>query len=430
MFIWSFLNVFSVIFVYLTIREITKKREIAFISALLVGVNTFILEWARSFLDDAFDPVLASLALFLYFLWSRTKNNFYLYSIAFTLGIAINHHANSIYFAFPFTIWLLYQTYKKNIKVKTFLLSTLIFLIVMFPYLNYLTRINIDEISSFLRGKYVDYNLEFKGFYLPNLLTTSIFPRILFDVLIPLSGDYWYFILVPAIFIAPIFSIILLKKIDNDLKFLIYLTYAILLLYIFSPMPVVNNGSFTALFVSFTCLLGKLLSAQKMLVKIIILSVFLILFLTNIPESYSRINFNRYQRLKDVWSTNINKLVIEGISYSSLQYTPTFDPFSKIKKIEVFECREDGIYSVKQEDIRSYNYYGNNTSRYDPDFFKNVFLTKKDIVVFGSECVGYSRRFGLLNTTQWYGFNNSYTRLNLPIELIDEVYGISIFKVV
>ena len=395
---------------------------------------------------DVLDAVFPAMVLYFYFKWTKTKKNIYLFLIFFILAIAINNHAATIYFVVSTQIWFFYLLFKKVIKFKTYLIAFLIFLITMFPYFNALILSNVltaktpqdiysafsfsyEQSLGFLRSKYsAESILEFSEPYLVNFFNPELFIVKLSELLIPFEFyNLSYFAVVILILIIPIDLFFRIKNRDEDIKFLIYQTYAVLLIAFFSIVPITGPTYFFGFFVAFVCLLAKELTVKNRVTQVAIIAIFIILFLTNVASSISRINMKSYEQLEQVWPKNVTRLIVDGVVYESLKYVSNFKPLN-VEDLRIFECRHDGIYSVSSDSIGYYS-HENSTARLDSNFFIKQNLTEGDIIIFSVECIYNSRVNGFMNVTVAHGLNNNYTKIYSSIESIADIEGIIIYKV-
>jgi hypothetical protein len=424
----SFLAFLSVLLFYFLLRYINLGKFISFFSSILISVNSIILLYCRICTSLVLTLFLSVLTLLLYFVWRNKKQDKFLFLIFIFLALMLNNHMASFYFVISFLLWFIFLTFKKTIKIKSLLLCFTIFAILLVPYYIVLANTPKKDFLYFFEWRYKQVNFEFNNkIYLPNIQYLDYFVRILSTIF---NIEYWnvsinlkFFII---IYFTPLIIFFIQKNRDEDLNFLFYLIFFSFLILLLSFVPV-NAHYFLPFIIIYICLLAKQIASTKnSLLCLPLLIISGIIFLVNMQSSMININENHFESLNNIWPKDYNKMAIEQVPFELLKFTPIILNNSKIF---IFACSNDGISSVNYSYLENYSIYSNISFDYDPQFFNNKKLEKNDIIVFGYNCMVQSKILGI-NATENYGLNNSYTKINFPIEPIGIVEGIIIYRIV
>ena len=411
-YITAFLCILSTLFIYFAARTflVNNKKYLAFIPTFLIAINSLILFATRRFTVDGVDVLFIGLILYLTFKWRMVKKNIYIYLIFVFSALGINNHGTMLYFTFPLFLWFGYLLIKNKIKLKTIFFSSILFLIILLPYIN---GLRITNYNVYLLEKY--YGAETATTVLINLFYFNNFVENLYQVIIP--SNLWGIIsspYIPDIMILPflrlsfLFIILTLpllvyfycKFSDSDLKFLILYSYGVIILIFFSPI-LSTIGHFIPFFIVFSFLLTKELSLKQKSTKLILIPLILIIYF-NFLLSIQILTKNSYKELEQIWPENVKTITIEFIPLRMLNLTyPSI--LDDIKKINIFECRSDGIYV-----------YNDSHTIYDPDFLKRKNFIQSDMV--------------LLQTVSACKFYNIFSIDNLPLKYIGRVDEIAFYN--
>jgi hypothetical protein len=426
-YITASISILAILFTFLTVYFITKKLYIGLLTSLLIVVNIHILYESRLYWVNALDFIFPPIILYLYFRWTKTKASYFFPLIFLFLALAINNHGQQIYFVTIMIVWSIFLLIKRQIKLKIFFISILIFLVVMSPYLNsmYIGKFSVNQLRYYYIG-YADFKLP-QSLYLVNLIHPSKFflDRVnAYLTLNLISETTTQWMIVFVMLFIPIYVFLKNGRKDNNLKFLFFCSYGTLILLLFSIIPAYDMLYIYPFFISFIVLLAKELNLKQK-TSIIAIVPIIFIFISNTFYVLPNIQANDYKNFDSLWPKNTNKLFIEGVVFSNLKYTNFLD---NIKEIYIFECQIDSIYSVDPKYNKIYNWQNDSIGKADSNFFMRMNLTSDSTIIFGNRCIAYSNFYGI-DADERRGLNNSYTNIKFPIEYVNQYNGIAIYKI-
>jgi hypothetical protein len=193
---------------------------------------------------------------------------------------------------------------------------------------------------------------------------------------------------------------------------------------LFSLVPFNVHYLFPFIFVFIFLIVKELSITENELLKISLIIILAIIFLYNVESSTAIINQNALKYFSEFLPKNYQKIAIEEFPYVILKNTKILNKTN----FYVFKCLDDGIFSVDTKYLKDYDAYSSIPYENKTNFFTDKNLKRNDLIIFSNDCIVLSNLHGL-NVSVSYGLNNSYTNINFPIEYIDSIWGMIIYKI-
>lgn len=344
-YISGLINLIGIFIAYKTALLITDQKR-SFLLIFILSIHWYFVYISRLFEIGALTPFFTSLILYFYFKWKKTNKNIFLFLLFITGGLALgNHVPPMVYFLSSLYIWIIYLTFKRKINPSALIISFILFLVTVSPYIYVITFVN-----SLRKGITFFYPENKHDIHLANIYNPQIYLKTLTEILTLYQTKIdWYIFLIPAtLFIIGTFIVFVLSKKNDDLKFLFFLTYFTLFLITFSIAPAYNEGHFSSFLTSFIFLILKLTETRRKLMKYFIFSIIVVFCLFNIffiPKIFQN-QYKHIEWLKEYIQENkIKKISISDGAYLSLKHTHFLDNV----ELNIFYCNP--ITEVDDETI-------------------------------------------------------------------------------
>jgi len=394
------LSIVGICVYFFGMRMIVKNAFLVFLSTLLMIVNGRFIFNSRLFLIDWSDFVIPICSVFLFLYWMNRRKDSVIPMIFLLLGIGLMNHAIVIYFIIPFIMWILYCVFKGRLRLKVFLISMVLFLITIFPYILGM----YNNIEFVLRWRYTAYEQEYEHPYLVNL----VHPRIFFEnlsfmfmsdienMLHPLSLRTSLPLIVVIVSTPLLLYWILCRKNEDDehLNFLLWQCFGSLAIVLLSVVPAYNPVHFFPFLIMFYPLLIKeldMIGSSRLSVLIIII-ILLILFFDffHIKWIMEKNSWTEFSEIEDDIFTENHSIPIESTSLKTLEQTPFLrEGYDYV----LFDCIYNGI---EPKNILS----------------KHKFKTG-DIIIFHSKCDVF----------------DSYSGLDVPLNHLYSIDDLRVFEI-
>jgi len=132
----AFLAAIAVLVFYLLIKNLTKNKLIAFVSAMILAFSKIF--WKNAVVSEVFSlTALFTISIFFLFqLWLQTKKKKFFYWFLVISGFGLAHHQAVILIGlFPLFIWFLAAKMWRELKIKDYLLALPLMVIGYLPYI-------------------------------------------------------------------------------------------------------------------------------------------------------------------------------------------------------------------------------------------------------------------------------------------------------
>jgi len=425
-------TVLGFIILYFTLKKISNWKIALFLS-LFFCVNYNILYVSRMFLVDMLDLVFVPLILFFYIKWYQNRDIKYTYLVFIFLGLSLINHLILIYFVTIFLLWFIFLLWKKEVDLRTFLISLMFFLIILSSFLPKYVKFFYTSFSDYMSYRYAISGLKGQNFFMNFMDPLQFFDKLFIfftskNILNQfLNINIFLDVIVLFIFFYPFILFLFFKLKHKKFKkisyFLYFISYGIFLIIFLSIIPITFIQHFTFFYIPFLCILAHLLTYKTKLTKILILVIIPVIIL-NFVLSLLLINNNSYSTLQKIWPKKINRIMIDGPAYATLEYTYFLNNY----EIYIFHTTREGIYSVPKDNTNNYTFA--NFRRFvlfDPNFFIEKNITKNDIIITVNDIIDL---YGDISKGPDDVLNNDYFRINVSLEYIGNVDNIEIFRVI